>query len=227
MKAHPTTPRVAKVRQQREGPPGVETAIRDGYLGIGFESVSYNIWKIIFILPHLKTRNSKTLKQILINLRNMSVFLKVEIPNLDITIFVGTYVHFSTLGTGVLPRPGRGTKLGILEPAHWLKHRVFIIPNNASLQNGIVKTRDQSSCLSFVVWFFVKLRKCITGPCWLLNILYPKFPPSIVLGLSGIIPATCTIRHTRCSHLHSTDVLGKSFQCTVPKHVVDMVVRYR
>lgn len=31
----------------------------------------------------------------------------------------------------------------------------------------------------------------------------------------------------RCNHLHSTDVLGKSFQCTVPKHVVDMVVRYR
>lgn len=90
----------------------------------------------------------------------MSVFLKVEIPNLDVTIFVGTYVHFSTLGTGVLPRPGRGTKLGILEPAHWLKHRVFIIPNNAILQqNGIVKTRDQSSCLSFVVRFFCEASK--------------------------------------------------------------------
>lgn len=56
----------------------------------------------------------------------------------------------------------------------------------------------------FCCEIFLKLASCITGPCWLLNILCPKFPPSIVLGLSGIIPATCTIRHTKVqpSSLH-------------------------
>ena len=86
--------------------------------------------------------------------------------------------------------------------------------------------KQETNLSFFCCEIFLKLPKCITGPCWLLNILCPKFLPSIVLGLSGIIPATCTIRHTRCGHLHSTDVLGKSFQRTVPKHVVDMVVRY-
>lgn len=125
----------------------------------------------------------------------MNLVLKVEIPNLDSTIFVGTYVHFSHLGYGCFAasrtwNEGGNLRTCALAETPGVHHTKQCHPST--------KRNRENKRPIFLSFFcceiFVKLASCITGPCWLLNILCPKFPPSIVLGLSGIIPATCTIR---------------------------------